>query len=518
MKNSFLKFNVLWVVSILMFSSCTDLEIEESDSIISEDSGSNFTGLADPDSSLDNLYNNVYGQLGDQANLYALQEVTTDEFVVPTRGVDWGDNGVWRTLHNHTWTPIHTYVLNTWNQQNQNIFNATTIIDSRSNSSAQTAAQAKFLRAHAMFWILDMYRQVPFRTPDEGPSVNPVVFTVQEALDFILKDLSEAIPDLPTRGPVGEDNRFISKATANYLLAKVLLNKHVYLEGSPSAADMTAVVNAVDAIKADGYALQSGYFAIFGPEVDTETIWWLRTSVGNRIWNTVHTTMGAPGQDSGGWNGWATLAEFYDLFEGPTDTNLKNSGQEERRGFVPLNSNDGPLTPNFGIGYGLLIGQQYDGSGKARSQRNGNPLAFTRAFPGLVGNTETTGIRVIKYHPVNGAFLNHEVFFRYADAHLMKAEAIFRGGTSSDNALAVVNELRTIRSATPLGSLTEQDLLDERGRELYAEFWRRQDQIRFGKFATTWDMKESTEDFRKVFPIPSTALLSNPNLVQNEGY
>jgi hypothetical protein len=503
--------------SFVLMWSCTDLEIEETDSIIAESSGE-FTGVTDPAGSLDGLYNNTYGQLGNQANLYALNEVSTDEFVVPTRGVDWGDNGVWRTLHAHSWTPIHNYVLGTWNDLNSNIFNATTIIDDRSGASPQVVAEAKFLRAFSMFWILDLYRQIPFRTPDEGPDVNPTVLTAQEAVDFIAQDLNEAISDLPAIGPVGEDNRFASKASANFLLAKLLLNKHIYLGTPPDAGDMTGVVNAVDAIQADGYELQEGFFEIFTPDVDSETIWWARTGVGNRIWNTMHLTQNAPGQDGGGWNGWATLAEFYDLFEGPADTNAPGSGQEERRGFVPANENDGPLAPNLGIGYGLLIGQQYDNDGAKLKERSGNDLVFTKEFPGLVGNPERTGVRVIKYHPVNGAFTNHEIIFRYSDAHLMKAEAIQRGGSSGDDALALVNELRAIRGATPLGTLTEQDLLDERGRELYAEGTRRQDQIRFGKFAEAWDLKEASEEFRSVYPVPATALLSNPNLVQNPGY
>ena len=500
-----------------MMLSCTDLEIEESDSIIADASGE-FTGVTDATSSLDGLYNNTYGHLGDQADLYALNEVSSDEFVVPTRGVDWGDNGVWRTLHAHSWTAIHTYVLNNWNELNSNIFNASIIIDDRSTASPDVVAQAKFLRAFSMYWILDLYRQVPFRTPDEGPSVNPTIFTPQEAIDFITNDLTEAIADLPATGPEGPANRFASKASGNFLLAKLLLNKHIYLGTAPDAGDMTGVVNAVDAINAEGYDLQAGFFELFTEDVDTETIWWARTAVGNRIWNTMHLTQNAPGQDGGGWNGWATLSDFYNLFEGPADTNAPGAGQEERRGFVPLNENDGPLAPNLGIGYGLLIGQQYDNDGTKLKERSGNDLVFSKEFPGLVGNPERTGVRVIKYHPVNGAFFEHEIIFRYADAHLMKAEAIQRGGTSGDDALALVNELRTIRQATPLGTLTEQDLLDERGRELYAEGVRRQDQIRFGKFTEAWDLKDVSEDFRTVYPIPSTALLSNPNLVQNPGY
>ncbi len=34
----------------------------------------------------------------------ALQEVGTDEMVVPTRGQDWDDGGHWRRFHLHSWT------------------------------------------------------------------------------------------------------------------------------------------------------------------------------------------------------------------------------------------------------------------------------------------------------------------------------------------------------------------------------------------------------------------------------
>src|SRR5690606_15270075 len=150
--------------------------------------------------------------------------------------------------------------------------------------------------------------------------------------------------------------------------------------------------------------------------------------------------------------------------------------------------------------------------------RTGNNLSYTKELPGLLGNNETSGIRLLKYSPANGSFATHMVLFRYADAHLMKAEAIMRGGSSSEDPLALVNELRVLREATPLGALTEQDMLDERGRELYGEYWRRSDLIRFGKFTEPWAHKESTEAFRVLFPIPATAIITNPNLTQNEGY
>ena len=113
------------------------------------------------------------------------------------------------------------------------------------------------------------------------------------------------------------------------------------------------------------------------------------------------------------------------------------------------------------------------------------------------------------------------MIMRYSDAHLMKAEAIFRGASGGD-ATSLVNTLRTLRKADPLGgSVSEQDLLDERGRELYCEGWRRNDMIRFGEYTRQWEFKSADQtgnNARKLFPIPLPQLLANPNLVQNPGY
>jgi hypothetical protein len=75
-----------------------------------------------------------------------------------------------------------------------------------------------------------------------------------------------------------------------------------------------------------------------------------------------------------------------------------------------------------------------------------------------------------------------------------------------------------LRGASPMAAVTEQSMLDERGRELYIEGWRRSDQIRLGTWSQPWAYKSNAETFRTVFPIPATALISNPNLTQNEGY
>jgi hypothetical protein len=103
-----------------------------------------------------------------------------------------------------------------------------------------------------------------------------------------------------------------------------------------------------------------------------------------------------------------------------------------------------------------------------------------------------------------------------------KAEAIFRGGADpmGQSALDVINEIRLVRFDTPspLLELSADILLDERGRELYWEGWRRNDLIRFGKFLEAWQEKPETSSDKVLYPIPPTALLANPGLTQNPGY
>jgi starch-binding outer membrane protein, SusD/RagB family len=517
-KNFLFNYVSLLIVVAMVLPACTDLEVKEKDSIVIETEQGTFAGV-NPTAQLATGYQNL-NAFGDQANLYALYEVTSDELLVPTRGTDWGDNGVWRVLHTHDWDATHPYILNTWNILNSNIFRLNQLLATESNPSLVQAAEGKFLRALNMFYVYDLWRQIPFRDVHDPPSQDPAVFSGQEAFDFMINDLTSALPNLPTIMAGSEANAQVraSKAAAHFLLAKLYLNKHVYLNANPQAADMNKVIESVDAIAADGYDLAAPgeYFEMFknkGSNDDPETIFWLNTCVCNKIWNGLHYNQLSPGQ-AGGWNGFSTTADFYALFEGSASSNEPGNDQEERRGFVPK-APDPPTTQN-GIGYGFLFGQQYDKDGNPINDRAGNPLFFTKEFPGLAGNNERTGIRVIKYHPENdGEYRNGVVLFRYADALLMKVEAILRGGTGT--AQTHFDALRTARGVSSKEA-TLDEVLNERGRELYIEGWRRNDQIRLGKWSTTWAMKTNTDAHRILFPIPASAVSSNPNLVQNEGY
>ena len=103
----------------------------------------------------------------------------------------------------------------------------------------------------------------------------------------------------------------------------------------------------------------------------------------------------------------------------------------------------------------------------------------------------------------------------------MRAEAALRGGAGGDP-LADVNAIRSRAGAAPLAAVTLDDMPDIIARELNGEGvagGRRAVQLRFGTFtSTTWEMKTVQDDFRNKYPIPASALATNPNLVQNPGY
>jgi hypothetical protein len=186
------------------------------------------------------------------------------------------------------------------------------------------------------------------------------------------------------------------------------------------------------------------------------------------------------------------------------------------------------VTDVSGLKVGFLIGQQYGAGGVALKDRKGHPLVFTREVKLQetdASTLEVTGIRVVKYPPdmtskdtKSGNNANNDyVFLRYADVLLMKAEALLRTSNPA-GALLIVNDLRVTRGATIWKSINLDNLLDERGRELYWEGWRREDLIRFGKFLDTWQLKPSDDPKYLLFPIPVDDLAVNPNLKQNPGY
>ncbi|MDO8368863.1 MAG: RagB/SusD family nutrient uptake outer membrane protein [Saprospiraceae bacterium] len=489
------------VLGIGLFQACTNLEVEATDSVFTPITGNTFAGNATD--LLASAYNDM-NTFADQAGIYSLTEHVSDEMIPPTRGTDWGDNGVWRTLHAHTWDATHQYISNSWNLLNGRVFKCNQVLASTSPApTVEEAAEAKFLRAFYMFHVMDFWGKVPFRNVGEGVDVNPRVLSRAEAFDFIENDLNEALPNLPTLAPGGDASK-ASKAAANTLLAKLYLNKAVYKSDNPAGpytfdpADMAKVIQHSDAVITNGFTPDPDFFHIFKADATSEIILTANGNGGSPS-NRTHMTLHYDNNPSG-WNGFTTLADFYGKFE----------DGDQRKGRD--GAKDG--TPFQGVGYGFLLGPQFKDDGTpVINSRTGTPLVFTADVP-LSGANSAQGIRVMKYH--QGEFGKY-IFFRLGDVITMKAEAQLRSG---GDALSTINALRAVRapSLPALGSIDLAGMLDERGRELYWEGWRRNDQVRFGTFTSQWSYKTNTDSYRVLYPIPQQALDSNPNLRQNDGY
>ena len=524
MKNNFIKQTAIYTAAIavsLGAASCSKLDekVFGSKSVVTASAG----GASTAD--LSSVYEATNALIG-QGNWYALQEHSTDELLGPTRGTDWDDFGTWRKIHLPAVDGAHNQLYDTWNGINGGLFKATLVAE-KGATADQPAA--KFLRAFLATQVMDLFGQVPYRAAADGPDVIPAVKTRSEAFDWIIADLDAAIAGLPSNAAKA-DSRKATKQAAQFLKARLLLNKAVY-KADPkapttfthAAADMNAAIALVDAITASGkFSLSTNYWDNFvwdNNTKSTEMIYSRGGSGATQQGGTINvnwaTGMGTHyNQTFSGWNGFTTTADFYNSFP-----EVDKRRQSDITGYTELT----------GFNAGFLAGQQYKYVGGVRTKvkdRSGSDLVFTPDVS-LFFSTESKGIRTMKY-PMEYTASNNNfegkndyVFFRYADALLMKAEAILRGGTATggETALSIVNSLRTRSGAPVLTAVTLNDILAERGRELYLEAVRRPDLIRFGKYNDPVNERSTKSDaYKVVYPIPNQAVSSNPNLKQNFGY
>ncbi len=535
--------------------SCTKLN-ESLNSSLTNAQTANALGSQGVALLLQAAYADVGGPFTAQDLVFSLQENATDESLVPTRGGDWDDNGVWRVVHNHTWNADHGQVLNVFNGLNKLNFDATNVL--AFSPSAGQAAEAKFLRALSLYFLLDLYNQYPFRNPGENLLNAPAVKTGAEASKFILDELTAAMPNLPTTGGPS----IATQDAAKVLMMKVYLNRGMFANRTAptfDAADMAQVVTLGNQIISSGkYTYATEYFNNFiagnngGPESifaypNTSGVSANNSGINGRWCMTTHYNSNKSKAPNAGWNGFSTIGDFYNSFGVSTPMVGVTGFGTDKSGLYKDTAVDKRiggryytgLTNVIGMKPGFLIGQQYDADGTAQKDRKGAPLAFDPTIaPTMIEtgtNLEVTGIRVIKYVPDvasgdywGGPAGNYVQIFRYADVALMVAEAKMRSGTDAAGALALLNGLRTARGAStyatlpPLVNTANVDdpntFLAERGRELYWESVRRTDLLRFGVFNTLWQYKPADNAKYNVFPIPTAALASNPNLKQNPGY
>ncbi|MCX2473494.1 RagB/SusD family nutrient uptake outer membrane protein [Pedobacter sp. MC2016-05] len=498
---------VLVVCSLFITSSCKKLDENLSSELNREQARALATKTTTFASLLQTVYLDMTAPYTDYSNHFGLQEATTDELIVPSRPSGWDDDGVWRKLYLHSWDSSHPYLLATYNSLNKCVYDAGNILTF--SPPADIAAQARFLRAYSMYSILDLFGKFPYREPGSDLILLPKVYSGVEGINFIISEIESILPDLPATGTA-----YVPTKQAAYgFLARLYLNKGVYPDRSKPTfdkANMDKVIANADNIVGKSLDFYWNNFQPANGELSKEQIFTLQGVGGSRglltqYWWYASLIGSMTLPQGGGWNGFATTPDFYASF----------SDGDIRKSYI-----DPIVKAKGGFNVGFIIGQQFG--------PNGAPLANTIITPNLTtlqGEGLYSGVRVIKYVPdyTNvGNPDNDFMFIRYADVQLMKAEALLRNGNASA-ALTIVNMIRSSRSATPgslapLSTLTLDDLLAERGRELYWEGTRRPDLIRFGKFLNARLLKPVSADKYLIFAIPQTALLANANLTQNPGY
>jgi len=555
---------LLILAGVTIADSCTKLR----EDVLDE---SSTTGKTDKEIA-EGIIAPVYARLPDiyrHTTYFALQEISTDEAILPYRGgTDWGDNGIYISLHRHETTSSDPNVRDTWNlivQEISRCITAMNTLPSNTDPNATTfLAEARGMRAFYNLMALDLFGICFVK---EDPTVTSVIIRGQEAIDYIKSELLAVEPLLDNSTGPGR----LTKAAVWGLLARLHLQSAVYRDVYAPAINFSSedldktIEYCNNIINSNLFTLSPDFFSLFSDanHGNKEIIF----SVDQRADLNGHNRMayfslsgdqfplpaytGANGTD-----GPAITPDFYDTWESayapvdPADADPRFYQQNLARYTDP--SAECVDAADFHINRGILRGQQYglirvngvflkcpDGKMLVDSLFNATrnkptlPVNFTKDVNFSVeGSNYSTGYRVEKYEFSRGSvsgrnFGEHDiVILRLADIYLMRAEALLRKGGGEAAALADVNTIRAARTATtPAPALTEMnlDLLwRERGFELYWEMVRRTDMIRFGKYEGTWTEKSNSDPHKRVYPIPQTAIDGASNLpgylVQNEGY
>jgi hypothetical protein len=503
-------FTVLLTVSPTFFAACTDLTEVPTSSIAPE-----------------NFYKNEQEVLGGLASVYAqlrqtteayynLTEVSSDEYIVPTRGTDWYDNGRWLEIDRQQWganSPAGLDDVNSaWNALFTGVARANVAIEAVEKVSFAdkpvVIAELRTLRAFYYFLLQDMFGGVPIVSDTE---IMPRARNTRaEVFAFIEKELNETRAILPASWPA-EMNGRMTKGAADAILASLYLNAQVFTGTvtatglQPGAAKWAEAVAASDRILNSGtYSLASNWRSNFtadngnSPEVIMAVKFLNETDLGlNFLMRALHYTQFTPSP----WNGFATIAETYFAFD-PAD---------QRRQI-------------------FLEGRQFNlETGAAVNDRSGNPLIFTPTIADVTNASEGDGVRIAKW-PADPNHVQHNnghdfAHFRLAEIMLIKAEALNELGQTAA-AIGLVNQVRArvFEPDQPLNpamsqAAARQAILNERLFELTAEGKRRQDLIRAGQYTQrAWFNKPVTAPYRILMPIPQTQIDTNPLLTQNAGY
>lgn len=474
----------------------------------------------------------------DWQGLFDLQEESGDIIITPTRPNGWDDGGVYRAMHQHTWhdqswQPWNAYLtpfsgINTANRVMNQIESGSLPVG---NLKESMLAELRAVRALWYSQLLDTHGNVPLVTAwsDEVPTQA----TRKEVYDFVVKELTEALPNLSEANDAttyGRMNKWAALAT----LCRVYLNAEVYT-GTPQ---WDKVVEVADQIINSGiFDLSADFSDNFKVDLDYTNKEVIFAVVYDRKYGGFHMQhkwYPPVARDHFGnyndyfWGGSCANPQFIKAYE-EGDKRLQKT---------------------------WLIGPQY---------RHDDPTVVVwtceNYLPSLTcmrdGENATSinwGCRIAKFEydmQTTGGWSNDFAYFRYAEVLLSKAEALMRLGKNEDEAARIVSRIRSRVFDNPAqATVTPADLkkdtriqygtydwdnnidqlgdqtpvvlgglYDEWGFEFACEAQRRTQMIRFGTFTTkNWFNHTPVGNHVTLFPIPLDELQTNSNLKQNPGY
>jgi hypothetical protein len=452
--------------------------------------------------------------------VFNCEELPTDEAVVA-----WNDQTI-KDFHNLKWTADDPFLKGIYARCIYNI----TLINEYIREAAdaklaernitgtdaaeikKTKAEARFLRAFNYWVMLDLFGKSTFITEADfvgtslaGEKSRPELFNYIEAeLKAIETELATA--------KSAEYGR-VDQGAAWALLARLYLNAGVYTGTTKYTEAITYAKKVIGA----GYGLHANYRQVFMADNDKAKNEFmfaincdgLRTQAYGNTTFFVHCAAGDDAVEygvGGGWYGYRATKGLADLFpdlSGNTDARAMFTTTKFGTSPSQININD-VADFNQGMHVNKYRNIRADGGAVSDSRKEFSDVDF----------------------PV----------FRLPEMYLIYAEAVLRGGTGGDaaTALGYINAIRTRAGANVFtaSDLTPaatglQNILNERGRELYWEGHRRTDLVRFGLLTTgtyVWPWKGGiangtpVDSKYNIYPIPTTNRTTNPNLTQNAGY
>lgn len=479
------------------------------------------------------------GLQGTYRGVYDYNTFTTDEAMIPIRGGNWYDGGFWQNLYLHKWTAADPELYGMWNYLFRSVMLCNHSLEmlernkhllTNQQMRAYTS-EVRVIRALFYYQLMDLFGCIPIVTDTKTKLGQMVQCSRSEVFRFIVEELQVALPYLSSSRSnlLGNYYGRITKPVVYFLLARLALNSEVYMDDNwtdqerPSGSTIQfqvgkqplnawqTTVAYCDSLSEVGYTLEPNYSTNFAVanEHSKENVYTipmdktLYATLFKNLFRTLHYIHGS------------ALGRGAENGSSATRTTLSTFGYG-----TPTQD------PRFALNF---FADTVKVDGKPIKQSNGEILVY---YPNeirmqLTGSIyeKTAGARMYKYEIDRTAFddgklqNNDIVLYRYADALLMRSEALIRQGLNGDKSL------NTVRNRVGLPGLTNATLYDvfkERRLELVWEGTHRQDLIRYGRFHHAYEERPQLENesngYTTVFPIPARMLQMNHLLKQNPGY